>query len=263
MSPLRRTAFTIIELLVSIGVIFLLAAMALPVMNRVRESGRRTTELSNLRHLTAAVITYCQNNDGTYPIGRMAAASPAVSPYAARSVSAYSASNAPAAGADDYTWVNNKNCWSKLVALMPGLNQINSCFSVREGFPDADDFGTGGSEYGYPDDTRVGWIYWAGRDDLIVNGKLQYRSLRRQGQHLTPGSQTLWTCWCWDSAGRGGPSMCPHVGSNFVMYPAGVVLKPPPDGLGVALDDGSASFVHWTDLVIIPQANGWKLYYQP
>jgi hypothetical protein len=48
-----------------------------------------------------------------------------------------------------------------------------------------------------------------------------------------------------------------------VIYPQGVAIKPPPDGLGVALDDGSASFVHWRDLITIPQANGFKLYYQP
>ena len=96
-----------------------------------------------------------------------------------------------------------------------------------------------------------------------MNKALAYRSPRRLGQHLTPGSQTLWTCWCWDSAGNGGPSMCPHVGTHCVIYPAGIALKPPPDALGVGLDDGSASFVKWTDLITIAQANGFKLYYQP
>ncbi len=130
----------------------------------------------------------------------------------------------------------------------------------------------GGSHGGHDDGSQtlasdtyaaVGWIYWGGRDDLYVNGKLQYRSTRRIGQRLTPGSQTLWTCWCWDSANNGGPSVCPHVGTQCISYPNGVVLKPPPTGLGVALDDGSASFVNWADLIIIPQANGYKLYYQP
>lgn len=87
--------------------------------------------------------------------------------------------------------MNNRNCWSQLVALAPNLNQINSCSSVRDAFPDAQEFGSGGSDYGFPDDTRVGWIYWAGRDDLVVNGTLLYRSLHRLGQRLTPGSQTL------------------------------------------------------------------------
>ena len=191
---------------------------------------------------------------------------------------------------DDYTWINYNDCWSKLLALNPGLQKINSCYSVRDGYPDADDFGVPNPAYSAANsassppppkygvsssdsppvsessnsiDTRVGWIYWGGRDDLYVNGKLAYRSPRRQGQHLTPGSQTLWTCWCWDSAGNWGPSMCPHVGANFVQYPQGVTLQPPPDGLGVALDDGSASFVPWTELVIIQQSNGWKLYYKP
>jgi prepilin-type N-terminal cleavage/methylation domain-containing protein len=240
MSSPRHSGFTLIELLVTVGIITLLVTLLLPVINHVRDSGRRASELSNLRQLAAACITYCQDNDGTFPIGRM--------------------STAPV-NSDDYTWINYTNCWKKLTALAPGLNNINSCFSVRDGYPDIDDFGV--PEWGNPNDTKVGWIYWGGRDDLFVSGNLQYRSLRRLGQHPTPGSHTLWTCWCWDSAGTGSPSMCPHVGPNCVMYPSGVVLNPPPDGLGVALDDGSASFVHWTDLIIIPQANGYKLYYQP
>jgi type II secretory pathway pseudopilin PulG len=241
MSTRRRSAFTLMEVLVTIGVIVAMGALLLPVINRVRVSGRRAQELSDLRQLTVACLAYCQNNSGTYPIGRLPTAPP---------------------NQDDYTWISY-NCWSQLAALVPDLNKINSCSSVRDGYPDADDFGKPAWEYGSKQSTRVGWIYWAGRDDLYAGDQIQYRSMRRQGQHLTPGSQTLWTCWCWDSAGTGSPSMCPHVGANCIMYPSGVTLKPPPDGLEVALDDGSASFVHWTDLVIIPQANGWKLYYQP
>jgi len=68
---------------------------------------------------------------------------------------------------------------------------------------------------------------------------------------------------CWDSAGGPSPSICPHVGTQYIQYAPGVVLAPPPDGLCVALADGSASFVVWNDLIIIPQFNGFKLYYQP
>jgi hypothetical protein len=94
---------------------------------------------------------------------------------------------------------------------------------------------------------------------------LKYRSLHRLSDHLTPGSQTLWTCLCWDSnaSASGDPSVCPHVGTSYVEYPNGVTLMPPPDGLGVALTDGSASFISWTDLIIVEQANWYKLYYQP
>jgi prepilin-type N-terminal cleavage/methylation domain-containing protein len=242
--PVRpaRPGFTLLEVLVVIGILSLLMAMLLPSLGRVRESARRTQDLSNLRQLAQACILYAADNDGALPIGR--------------------AAGAPA-NADDYTWINYPNCWRLLVQLVPALQQNNSCLSVREGYDEATDFGIVQPGYGSPHDVMLGWIYWGGRDDLSVGGSLKYRSLRRLAQRNTPGSQTLWTCLCWDSAGAPSPSVCPHVGSRFVQYPSGVTLQPPPDGLGAALSDGSVSFVGWEELSIIPQANGFKLYYQP
>lgn len=237
-----RQGVTLLEVLVVIAILSLMMAMLLPSLGRVRESARRVQDLSNLRQLAHACILYAADNDGALPIGR--------------------AAGAPA-NADDYIWINYPNCWNLITQLVPSLQQNNSCLSVREGYDEASDFGMVQPSYGWPHDVMLGWIYWGGRDDLSVGGSLKYRSLRRLTQRNTPGSQTLWTCLCWDSGGAPASSVCPHVGSRFVEYPSGVTLQPPPDGLGVALTDGSASFVAWEDLVIIPQANGLKLYYQP
>lgn len=231
--------FTLIELMISIAIIAMLTALLLAVLNRTRESVRRATDLSNLHQLTTATLCYAQQNDSYFPPGRVAAG-----------------------GADDYTWMNYARAWEPLEMVLPNLKQIDSCQSVREGYLGAAQFGVLTSN-GYSKDVRAGWVYWAGRDDLWAGTVLKYRSLRRLTDRLTPGSQTLWTCLCWDSAGNAGPSVCPHVGNNYVEYPSGVTLSPPPDGLGVALLDGSASFVGWGDLGIVSQANGYKLYYQP
>jgi prepilin-type N-terminal cleavage/methylation domain-containing protein len=238
----KPRAFTLVELLAAVGIIGLLIAILLPSISRVRESARRTTDLSNLRQLALACVVYASDNDGVLPVGREAGAP---------------------ANADDYTWTNYTNCWKPLVQRVPALAQNNSCFSILEGYADADDFGIVQPGYGRPDDVMLGWIYWGGRDDLSVGGSLKYRSLRRLTDHTTPGSQTLWTCLCWDSAGNPSPSVCPHVGSRFVQYASGISLKPAPDGLGVVLTDESAAFIPWDELGIIPQANGFKLYYQP
>lgn len=235
-----RAAFTLLELFVVIGIVSLLMATLLPALSRIRESARRTQDLSNLRQLALACTSYAADNDGVLPAGRAAGTAP---------------------NADDYTWTNYSKCWKLLVQRIPALAQNNSCYSVREGYPDASEFGA--VQPGWPDDVELGWIYWGGRDDLSVGGVLKYRSLRRLSQRNTPGSQTLWTCLCWDSAGAPSPSVCPHVGTGFIQYASGVTLAPPPDGLGVACADGSASFVEWNDLIIIPQSNGFKLYYQP
>lgn len=65
----RRSAFTLTELLVVIGIVALLAAILLPVLASARSSGRQTQCLSNQRQLGAALLLYTQDNDGRFPRG--------------------------------------------------------------------------------------------------------------------------------------------------------------------------------------------------
>jgi prepilin-type N-terminal cleavage/methylation domain-containing protein/prepilin-type processing-associated H-X9-DG protein len=66
MSP-RRRGFTLVELLVVIGVIAALIAMLLPVLNGARRHGERVQCASNLRQLAIAFISYCNDNHGWFP----------------------------------------------------------------------------------------------------------------------------------------------------------------------------------------------------
>jgi prepilin-type N-terminal cleavage/methylation domain-containing protein/prepilin-type processing-associated H-X9-DG protein len=59
--------FTLVELLVVIGIIAVLIAMLLPALNKAREQARATKCLSNLRQLAIALVSYCNNNKGSFP----------------------------------------------------------------------------------------------------------------------------------------------------------------------------------------------------
>jgi prepilin-type N-terminal cleavage/methylation domain-containing protein/prepilin-type processing-associated H-X9-DG protein len=63
-----RNAFTLVELLVVIGIIGLLVAMLLPAISMVREAGRRMVCGNNVRQLALGLMNY-ESSHGQLPIG--------------------------------------------------------------------------------------------------------------------------------------------------------------------------------------------------
>ena len=66
-SAITLGAFTLVELLVVIGIIAVLISVLLPALQRAREAGRVTACASQMRQIGLAIEMYTVDNKGTYP----------------------------------------------------------------------------------------------------------------------------------------------------------------------------------------------------
>src|SRR5438552_14883085 len=68
-STRHGNGFTLVELLVVIGIIAVLISILLPSLNRAREAANRVSCLSNLRQLHQMLAIYANQNKDQVPLG--------------------------------------------------------------------------------------------------------------------------------------------------------------------------------------------------
>lgn len=62
-----QKAFTLVELLVVLGIVALLVALLFPAFSKARRQAAQVTCLSNLRQLGIALVLYTNENRGRFP----------------------------------------------------------------------------------------------------------------------------------------------------------------------------------------------------
>ena len=75
--PTSCPAFTLVELLVVIGIIAVLVALFLPVLTKAREAANRAVCLSNLRQIGQLLVNYANSHKDQLPLGMHFSSTPA------------------------------------------------------------------------------------------------------------------------------------------------------------------------------------------
>lgn len=63
----RASGFTLVELLVVVGIIAVLIGILMPVLSKARAAANRAVCLSNIRQLSVGIFMYCNDNKGWFP----------------------------------------------------------------------------------------------------------------------------------------------------------------------------------------------------
>ena len=265
-----RSAFTLTELIVTIGIIALLLAILVPALSSAHVSARRAQDLANIRQLALSAVAYATDNEGYFPLGD-------------RTGSSLAPNN------DDLVWINSYTFdyflgrmvdrqvgaqWSTGAPLDNKYRQPMLCRSLANYEAILDDVGLQTYANHAPNsdagETYMGYIYW-GRRNIARAGPIYNYS----GNAVSPATnyvfpkkfgikattQTLFTCPAWGGPSYGG--QFPHTGAAENLYDADYEGTPSDAvsqgmvGICVGYTDGSARFAPRSDLWAMWQGFEW------
>lgn len=219
--------FTLVELLVVIAVIAVLVSLLQPALNKAVTNAKRAVCVNNLKQWHYFGSNYADDHSGLFPEGG-----------------------------------SRKMIWFKLETYSELKNYGNLVGATCTSWEDT----KYSEEWGEPNisgmATRVGVIYWAGRDEA-----LDYDYATRESDTDFSTSDTLATCYaryCFGSGLPNGMSFIPHIGNDYETVHGSGVLPREPDGLGGVMFDGSTNFNPVDDLTLHVGVDGASsFWYKP
>jgi prepilin-type N-terminal cleavage/methylation domain-containing protein len=235
--------FTLVELLVVIGIIALLISILLPALSKARRQAQLVQDLSNIRMVAIALVSYATENRQMLP---------AENPGVPRTVNRMA----------DLSWTQLTTQY-KIPPSAYGCNTMNNIPQYWSSF------GLYMMNWKGANTSIIGWNYFGGRIPNQPAPATPYRQyLDPTTNTWTPfnvihnfydrnaSSQVLLTCINYDAVdgGQNFENICPHYKGGALYQPAGTAWKPM-DGLCCAFLDGHAVWVPYGKLIKFKNAD--------